>query len=107
MEEESIYYNAGFKSYDITRIKLEAEIWYEWVERSRFLMRKIKISHKVLKWIAFVFIEATKEQRKIVKRWSMKDHFSKFFCTIKYNENGRYISFTTIQGEHKADIITP
>ncbi|KAF3674022.1 Ras-related protein RABF2b [Capsicum annuum] len=107
MEEECIYYNAGFKSYDITRIKSEAEIWYEWVEPSRYVMRKVQISHKVLKWIAFVFIEATKEQRKTVKRWSIKDNLWEFFCTLKYNENGRYISFISIQGEHKAVIITP
>ncbi|KAF3645207.1 hypothetical protein FXO38_19762 [Capsicum annuum] len=37
---------------------------------------------------------------------NMKDHFSEFFCTFKYNENGRYISFIAIQGEHKAVIIT-
>lgn len=37
----------------------------------------------------------------------MKDHFSEFFCTLMYNENGRYISFIAIQGQSKSVIITP
>ncbi|KAG5577331.1 hypothetical protein H5410_057465 [Solanum commersonii] len=37
----------------------------------------------------------------------MKDHFSEFFCTLKYNENGRYNSFIALQGQSKSIIITP
>lgn len=74
---------------------------------NRNLMQRVKISLKVLKWLAAVFIEASKVQRNTIKRWRMKDHFSEFFCTLKYNENGRYIIFIAIQGQRKSIIITP
>ena len=53
------------------------------------------------------FFEASKEQGNVVRRWKAKDHFSEYFCTLKNNENGRYISFIAIQGQNKAVIITP
>ncbi|KAG5606295.1 hypothetical protein H5410_027787 [Solanum commersonii] len=87
--EDSIFYNAGFKSYDITRCKDKVGSWFEWVERSR------------------LFIEASKVQGRIVKRWNMKDNFAAFYCTLKYNESGRYISFIALQGQNKSVIITP
>ncbi|KAG5568677.1 hypothetical protein H5410_064311 [Solanum commersonii] len=43
--DSSIYYNAGFKSYEITKCHSGAESWYEWCERMRNLMRRVKISH--------------------------------------------------------------
>lgn len=36
-----------------------------------------------------------------------REHFSELFCTLKYNENGRYISFIALQGHKKSIIITP
>uniref|UniRef100_M1DGH2 Uncharacterized protein n=1 Tax=Solanum tuberosum TaxID=4113 RepID=M1DGH2_SOLTU len=144
MGGNTIFYNAGFKSYEITRCKERAETWYEWTERSKNLMRRMKISIKVLRWLISVFIEASKVQGDSVKRWKVKDlysdfilffmtrktrsryplgahrvkppllcnssqttGYSDFFCTLKYNENGRYISFIAIQGQNKAVIITP
>lgn len=106
MEEDKIYYNAGFKSYDITRRCSKAEKWFDWVEHSRNLIRQVTISINVIKWIVYVFNMASKEQKKTVKRWNKKDHFAVFFCIPKYNEHGRYISFIAIQGESKSIIIT-
>ncbi|KAG5619929.1 hypothetical protein H5410_005147 [Solanum commersonii] len=105
--EDSIFYNAGFKSYDITRCKDKVGSWFAWVERNRRLMRRVEISIKVLKWLVTVFIEASKVQRRTVKRWNMKDHFAEFYCTLKYNESGRYINFIALQGQNKSVIITP
>lgn len=105
--ENTIYYNAGFKSYKITKCHLGAETWYEWFERSRKLMRSVTVSHKNLKWLVSVFIEASKTQGKEVRRWKTRDHFSELFSTLKYNENGRYISFIALQGQKKSIIITP
>lgn len=31
---DRIYYNTGFKLYEITNFKNEAEVWFEWVEQS-------------------------------------------------------------------------
>ncbi|KAG5627492.1 hypothetical protein H5410_012710 [Solanum commersonii] len=107
MGENTIFYNAGFKSYEITRCKEGAETWYEWTERSRNLVRRAKISIKVLRWLISVFIEASTVKGDSVKRWKVKDLYSDFFCTLKYNEKGRYISFIAIQGQNKAVILTP
>ncbi|KAH0661436.1 hypothetical protein KY284_026367 [Solanum tuberosum] len=104
---ERIYYNAGFKSYEIARFKNGAEVWFEWVERSQYQMRRVKISIKVLRWLVAIFIEASKVQGMAVKRWSMKDHFAELYCTLKYNEKGRYISFIATQGISRSIIITP
>ena len=84
---------SGFRRY------LDSEVWFDWIERSRYLTREVTISINVMKWLVFVFNAATEEKRKTVKRWNMKDHFSEFFCTLKYNESGRYISFIAIHGE--------
>ncbi|KAG5619485.1 hypothetical protein H5410_004703 [Solanum commersonii] len=73
MGENTIFYNAGFKSYEITRCKEGAETWYEWTERSRNLVRRAKISIKVLRWLISVFIEASKVKGDSVKRWKVKD----------------------------------
>lgn len=105
--EDSIHYNVGFKSYEISRCRNEVDRWFEWIERSRNLMRRVSVSIKVLRWLVTAFIDASKEQGKTVKRWRMKDHFSDYFCTLKYNESGRYISFIAIQGQNKSVIITP
>ncbi|KAF3665931.1 hypothetical protein FXO38_09300 [Capsicum annuum] len=52
-----------------------------------------------------VIIEASEVQGSIIKRWGMKDHFSEFFCTLKYNENGRSISFIAIQEALKKELV--
>ena len=54
-----------------------------------------------------VFIEPSKVQGRTIKRWNMKDHFADFYCTLKYNSSGRYISFIALQGQKKSVIITP
>lgn len=85
-----MYYNVGFKSFDITKCSSGADSWYEWVERRSKLMRSVTISHE--KWLVAVFIEASGVQGNTIKRWRMKDHFSEFFRTLKYYENGGYIA---------------
>jgi len=70
-------------------------------------MRGVKVSIKVLKWVVAVFIEASKVHGRTVKRWNLKDHFAEFYCTLKYNESGRYISFIALQDQNKSVIITP
>lgn len=105
-DNDSIYFNAGYKSYKITRLAGE-EPWFEWTECSRYLMRKVKISIKVLKWVVSVFIEASKIKGNVIQRWNLRDHFEEFYGTLKFNKNGRYVSFIAIQGEKRSIIIIP
>lgn len=52
--DNNIYYNAGFKSYKITR-DAGVDSWYEWTECSRNLMRIMKISIEVLQWLVSIY----------------------------------------------------
>lgn len=70
-------------------------------------MRKVKIGIKVQKWLVSVFIEASKIRGDVIKWWSLRDHFEEFYRTLKFNENGRYVSFSAIQREKRSIIITP
>lgn len=107
MGSDRIYYNAGFKSFDITKNCSRSEVWFERVERSRKLMRTATVSLKVMKWVTEVFNAVSKEHNRAIRRWNMKDHYAEFYCNLKYNEYGRYISFIVVQGENKSVIITP
>ena len=73
MGEYKIFYNADFKSYDITGRHSGSEVWFDWFKRSRHLMRKVTISISVMKWLVVAFNMALEEKRKIVKRWHTKE----------------------------------
>lgn len=107
MEEDRIHHHAGFKSYDILRSSSKSETWFEWTEHNRNLMRKVTLSPKVMKWLVQVFIAASREQRMSLRRRKTRDHFAEFFCNLKCNEQGRYISFIAIQVDNRSVIITP
>lgn len=104
---ERIHYNISFKLCEITRFKNGAKVWFEWMENSQYHMRRVKVNIKVLRWLVAIFIEASKIQGRIVERWSVKNHFAKFYSTFIYNEIGRYIIFISIQGMSRSIIITP
>ena len=70
-------------------------------------MRRVKISIKVLRWLVSIFIEASKVQGKVIRRSKFKEHFAEFYCSLKYNEKGRFVSFIAIQGQKKSITITP
>ncbi|KAF3662554.1 putative UDP-glucose 6-dehydrogenase-like isoform 1 [Capsicum annuum] len=107
MGEDRIYYHAGFKSFEISKTSSKSETWFEWTERSRNLMRKVSLSRKVMKWLVHVFNDASKEQKMSTKRWKTRDLFAEFYCNLKYNEHGRYISFIAVQGGNRSVIISP
>ncbi|CAN4105595.1 unnamed protein product [Withania somnifera] len=61
MGENRIYFAVGFKSYNIKRLVAREEVWFEWVERSRNLMRRTTFNKKTMEWIVLISKWQSKE----------------------------------------------
>ena len=107
MGDNRIYFTAGLKSYDITRLESRAETWFEWVERSRNLMRRSTFSWKTMELLCFVLQEASKDAGTFVRKWQLKEQYSSFYSSRKYNKFGRLFSIVTFQGDNRAVTIIP
>ncbi|CAN4117358.1 unnamed protein product [Withania somnifera] len=87
-----IYFNEGFKSFDITRWNSGNTTWFDWVERSRNRMRRITLSRKTLEWICNILKVASKDNKNLVRRWRTKEQVAEYYGTRKYNTHGWYMS---------------
>lgn len=58
-------------------------------------------------WICFTVREASRDQKKAVRRWKASERDSDFFSTRKQSEHGRYMSILSINKEGRSVLIIP
>ncbi|KAF3642557.1 hypothetical protein FXO37_22455 [Capsicum annuum] len=97
---------SGGKSYDIAETKSSSERWFEWVESARLYMR-MTLSRGVLSWICKRMYEASEFKGRSFKTWKVRDLSTSFFCSLKFNKFGRFLSVISVNGHSRAVIIIP
>ncbi|CAN4097249.1 unnamed protein product [Withania somnifera] len=107
MMEKIIYFNVGFKSFDVTRWSSGSNHWFDWVERSKNRMRRITLGKKTMEWLCYILEEASSDQKNSVRRWRTKDQGEDFYGTRMYNEHGKYMSILSLKGEAREVTIVP
>ncbi|KAG5579153.1 hypothetical protein H5410_049780 [Solanum commersonii] len=85
MGENRIYFNAGFKSFDITRWQCSRSVVFEWVERSRKMMHRSTMSSKCMDWICFTLKEASHDKGKNPRKWKFTEQGTEHFFSRKHN----------------------
>lgn len=55
------------------------------------MMRRLVMSKKSMEWIYFCLKEASKEQKKEIRRCKFSERGAEHFCTRKHNEFGEFI----------------
>lgn len=71
MEGNRIYFRDGFKSYDITIWTSDNVVWFDWVERSRNMMRRVTLNKNGMDMS--VLKEASTDQKNLMRRWRNED----------------------------------
>ncbi|KAM3265328.1 tRNA-dihydrouridine(20/20a) synthase isoform X1 [Capsicum annuum] len=59
-------------------------------------MRRTSMSSKIMEWICFTLREASKDQKKVVRRWKTSERDEIVFSARKQNEHGRYMSILSV-----------
>lgn len=107
MDDNGIYFNTNFKSFDITKWTSRSSVWYEWVERSRRLIRSTTLSSSIVEWICFTLREASRDQKNVVRRWKSTDGGSEHFSSRKHNQHGRFMSILSFNKGERSVLIIP
>ncbi|WMV46582.1 hypothetical protein MTR67_039967 [Solanum verrucosum] len=71
------------------------------------MMHRSSMSRKVMEWICQCLREASKEKKKVTRRWRMVEHESEHYCTRKHNIHGRFISIIALYRGGRSGIIVP
>ncbi|KAG5620123.1 hypothetical protein H5410_005341 [Solanum commersonii] len=107
MGENRIYFNAGFKSFDITRWQCSRSVVFEWVERSRKMMHRSTMSSKCMDWICFTLKEASHDKGKNPRKWKFTEQGTEHFFSRKHNSYGRFMSLVSLNRGGRDVLIIP
>lgn len=66
------------------------DLWYDWVERSRNLMRRKTFNKKTMVWICYFLQEASRDKEAQMRIWKLKEQCALFFCSRENNKFGRF-----------------
>uniref|UniRef100_M1BVM9 Uncharacterized protein n=1 Tax=Solanum tuberosum TaxID=4113 RepID=M1BVM9_SOLTU len=69
--DNRVYFRSGGKSYDITKFRSKAEVWYDWVESVRHRMMRMVLSRGALGWVYKRLTEASGIKGKAYKSWRL------------------------------------
>ncbi|KAF3620478.1 Protein cornichon -like protein 1 [Capsicum annuum] len=115
--ENEIYFNAGMRSFDVTGWCSDYFFWYEWVERSRTLMRSTTTttaypvySHKVRsgeEWVSFILKEASSDKENRIWRRKFVEQDAEHFCNRKHKRFWRFLSIVSLSRGRGSVLIVP
>ncbi|KAH0729740.1 hypothetical protein KY289_000928 [Solanum tuberosum] len=105
--ENRIYFRLGGKSFDITETIMFSDTWFEWVESSRYCIRRMTLSKGALGWLCRRMREASEVRGKMFKTWRGRDVSTNIFCSLKFNKFGRSLSIIAVDGQMRSVIIVP
>ncbi|KAL3352365.1 hypothetical protein AABB24_020412 [Solanum stoloniferum] len=105
--DNRIFFKLGGKSYDLTDTKLASDSRFEWVESVGRYVRRMKLNGVALQWLCRRFNESSEIKGKSFKTWRCRDLTTLFYCSLKYNKYGRFVSVITVKGELRSIIILP
>ncbi|WMV25768.1 hypothetical protein MTR67_019153 [Solanum verrucosum] len=60
-----------------------------------------------MEWICFTLKEASKDQKKVVRRWKITEKDAEHFSTRKQNEYGRFMSILSLNRGGRSVLILP
>ncbi|KAH0722377.1 hypothetical protein KY290_005058 [Solanum tuberosum] len=84
--DNRVYFRSGGKSYDITKFRSKAEVWYDWVESAKHRMMRMVLSWGALGWVCKRLTEASGIRGKAYKSWRCRDFSINFFIAPKFDQ---------------------
>lgn len=84
MEEDTIYFAVGVKSFNVSRISGTQGDLYKWTERNRRCATRTQFTKRTI-WLIQRLKEASLVKGNSVRRWKRREVFSETYCARNFN----------------------
>ncbi|KAG5630551.1 hypothetical protein H5410_002268 [Solanum commersonii] len=84
-----------------------SDTWFDWVESSRYCIRRMTLNKGALGWLCRRMREAPEVRGKMFKTRRGRDVSTNIFCSLKFNKFGRSLSIIAVDGQMRSVIIVP
>lgn len=88
MEEHTIYFAWGFKSFDVSKTPGTQGDLYEWTERSRNYITRTNFTKRTMIWLIQRLKEASLVKGNSVRRWRRRESFSEMVISMMMSHIG-------------------